>query len=220
VFEDVRELWTQYMKTHASAWGKDDPRHDLAAEVSGRLMQLDLVLTHLERAMRTAFNPEGADRVFAWMREASPKVDSGEMTFDEYVAGVPGANRTQEELATIVTARQEMGLFTEMFYFVAWRMVEVLNGRGPYGLPGVRVKAHGVRNVRNHLLEHPENHGQNFAQRLVVTSEGPVLKSMAAIVRHSTGRVEPDDDSVDRGLYANARELHGELAYTLGAALA
>ena len=221
MFDDVRDLWRRYTAAHAPEWDKGDPRYDLAAEVLKRLGWLNLVLTHLERALRTIQRvPDEDRRVFTWMKDNPPKLESGEMTGDESAARWPRSIMTQKELAAWQTAWDEIELFTETFYFVAWRMMVVLNQRGPYMLPGVRVKARGVRDVRNHLLEHPENHGQNFAQRFVITSEGPVLKNMAVIARHSTGRVEPDRDSVDRGLYANARELHDELAAALGAALA
>lgn len=45
----------------------------------------------------------------------------------------------------------------------------------------------------------------------MVTSNGPVLKTMTVVVRSDTGKVEPEDESVDRGLFGNALELHDEI---------
>lgn len=39
-----------------------------------------------------------------------------------------------------------------------------------------------------------------------VTDSGPVLRTTGAVLR-ATGRVDPDDQSIDRGLWVNAREL-------------
>ena len=102
--------------------------------------------------------------------------------------------------------------FTEAFYFFAWRLVEVLKGSGAFAFDGFsKLEAKGIRIVRNHLLQHPEKYKKNFQQSLVVTSNGPVLKTMTVVVRSDTGKVEPEDESVDRGLFVNAQELHDEI---------
>jgi hypothetical protein len=86
-------------------------------------------------------------------------------------------------------------------YFFAWGLVEVLKRSRPFAFEGFsKLKARGVRIVRNDLLQHPEKHGKNFRQWLVVTSKGPVLKTTTVVIRSDTGKVEPEKESVDRGL--------------------
>lgn len=111
-----------------------------------------------------------------------------------------------------------MRLFTEAFYFFAWRLVEALTPRGKLTFPGIKEpNARGVRIVRNLLIQHPEKpkHGGNFRQHLTITDAGPVLKSSVMVIRTATGRIDPNHDSLDRGLFANAQELHGELLKNL-----
>ena len=107
-----------------------------------------------------------------------------------------------------VRAWYEIRLFTETFYFFAWRLREVVNGGGGVEFVGVRrIQAKGVRDVRNVLIEHPE-HGKpsgNYQQSLTVTDAGPVLKSSTIVVRGASGRVDPDDASLD-GAFSSMRK--------------
>lgn len=117
-----------------------------------------------------------------------------------------------KDLHREVEAWESIGLFTEAFYFFAWRLIEVLNGNGPYRFPYLeRLRANGVRVVRNHLLQHPEKQGQNFTQGFVITSVGPVLRSREAIIDGATGKARPSGDTVDQGLHVAAIELRDEM---------
>ena len=213
MFEDVISLWRQYCDKHAPSWASDDPRHDLSAEVRDRLAQLDIVLEYLKTALAVfAGDPTETRRQLKWMMEAKSRLDAGQITEEEYLAGV-SCPKSPEELGAFVRAGAEIRLFTETFYFVAWRLREVLRRGGTLAFPGFsNFDALGVRSVRNQLMEHPErSDSRNFRQHLVVTDAGPVLKSSTMVIRAATGRAEPDSDSVDRGLFVTAQEFHDEL---------
>lgn len=223
VFEEIAELWKQYLAAHAPSWGSDDPRHDLGAEVSERLVQLDLVLTHLKRAVAAVTpGPETMRHDIAWVQGALPRLEAGEMSREEFSADLRAVPTSREQMRMWDHAWREVRLFTEIFYFFAWRLVEILKPRRREALvfTGFRnLEARGVTLVRNHLLEHPEKHGEIFQQNLTITDAGPVLKGFAVVVRSATGRTEPDGASIDRGLFVNAKELHDELLECLRAVL-
>jgi hypothetical protein len=65
-------------------------------------------------------------------------------------------------------------LFTEIFYFVAWRLRRVFNSPEPRAFRNLRrLQAKGIRDVRNLLIEHPE-HGKpvaNYQQSLTVMDQ-------------------------------------------------
>lgn len=221
MYETVRDLWKQYCTKYSADWVGNDPRHDLSAEVRERLTQLDLVLEHLSRALAlVAIDPERAKRDTEWFTKNQPRLARGEISEEEFAAGLSRTSRTPEESRGYVHAWDEVRLFTEIFYFVAWRLREVLNNRKPEAFPNLRqIKARGIRDVRNLLIQHPE-HGQpvpNYRQWLVVTGDGPVLKSSEVLVRGD--RVSAPEESVDRGLNVNADELRREIEACLTEAL-
>lgn len=214
MFENVIELWQQYTAKSAQQWASNDPRHDLSSEVRERLGQLDIVLDYLGKAMASfAGNPEENQRARDSSMQAYSKVKAGEITTDQYSELITQISaKSPEQLHAFVRAGAELRLFAEAFYFFAWRVVEILTGSGPFAFKGFgKLRAHGIRLVRNHLLQHPEKHGQNFSQFLTVTNNGPVLKSAGAIIRTSTGMIDPADESIDRGLFVNAQELHDQM---------
>lgn len=222
MFDDLVDLWKQYVAKHAHSWQPDDPRHDLSAEVRERLVQLDIVLEYLKAALAVFFgDPAETRRELQRVIQAKNRLDSGEITQEDYIARL-SAPKSPEQLRALARAADEVRLFTETFYFVAWRLREVLRRGGTLAFPGFsNFDAPGVRSVRNQLLEHPEKpDGRNFRQHLVVTDAGPVLKSPTIVLRTSTGQTEPGSESVDRGLYINAREFHDELLQRLRQALA
>jgi hypothetical protein len=219
MYETVRDLWKRYCSKYSAEWSIEDPRGDLAAEVRERLTQLDLVLDHLKRAVRIfAGDPERLRRDVKWMTEAQPRLVRGEITQEEYLAGF--SQKSEAESRACLRASEEVRLFSEMFYFVAWRLREVLNGPKPRAFPKLRrIEAKSIRHVRNVLIEHPE-HGKpvpNYRQWLTVTDDGPVLKSSVVLVRG--GSVTAPEESIDRGLYVNADELRREMEECLGEAL-
>lgn len=145
--------------------------------------------------------------------QAAKQFRSGDMTAENYEEFLKTLNaKSPDQLRIEVRAWSEMHLFTEAFYFFAWRLVEVLTRSGAFAFDGFsKLQARGIRIVRNHLLQHPEKHDKNFRQWLVVTSNGPVLKTTTVVIRSDTGKVEPEKESVDQGLFVNAQELYDEI---------
>ncbi len=110
----------------------------------------------------------------------------------------------------------ETEFFVESFYFIAFRVREILRhkNKGSYIFPNLkRCDAKGVRDVRNHLLQHPERHGGVLNQSFSVGgNNGPKLKP---------GFSEGDaPDSMDKGLWLNANEFKANLEKILTEALA
>jgi len=213
MYEPIIKPWEQYRAKQSPQWRQDDPRHHLAAEVGARLTQLDLVLDHLGASLAIiAGDPHENRRNAEWALSAGPRLGKGEITEEEYLAGLK--HKSNEQHGQFIRGFEEVRLFTEMFYLVAWRLMEVLNGSGSRAFPSVcKIKGRSIRDVRNHLIQHPEKRKPvpDYRQRLIVTDAGPVLKTSTVLVRGATGRSEPDEASVDRGLYVNAEELRGEL---------
>lgn len=165
-FENLVELWKQYTDRVAQTWASDDPRRELSSEVQNRLVQLDIILDHLKEALRLVLgDPVERRRKGQLFMQAGTKFRTGEMTQEKYneflVALSP---KSPDQVRSIFRAWNEVILFTEAFYFFAWRLVEVLTGSGAFAFEGfskLKKKARGIRIVRNHLLQHPEKYGNN-----------------------------------------------------------
>lgn len=98
----------------------------------------------------------------------------------------------------------DVEMLAEAFYYFAWRFREVIRK-----VPGFKkFDAVGIRDVRNHLIEHPEKQskvlGGSFKHG---GGEGPVLKPIRSEAQQGI--------FVDRGLLVNAAEMHDELARRL-----
>ena len=91
---------------------------------------------------------------------------------------------------------EELWLLCEVLYYVAFRAHKILEDM-PFGR---QFKAPGVRNVRNHLIEHPTGKSSGVVDRtFLVDWDGPKIKGARTsdTVRHH----------MDKGLYANVREF-------------
>jgi hypothetical protein len=155
-----------------------------------------------------------------WAQDNYHRLTSGEITQEEFIRGC--SLTTTPNPTTLMDAWDDVAIFTEAFYFCAWRMIEVLNGGGPYSFPGLnKVKVPVITIVRNHLIEHPERvkDRQNFTLGLVVLSSGPVLRSLGGMIETNSQRVVPLPESKDQGLFVAAEELRGELQHRLDQAL-
>lgn len=123
------------------------------------------------------------------------------------------AKVTREEARDSIDAQFQMKLYSESFYYLAGRARALLRNKDE-PLPGLGgFESRGVRDVRNHLLEHPEG----SASRIFIASwawggpQGPVMKSIRYAGQEDLFR--------DAGLYVNASEFIGQLEMLLGAAL-
>ena len=220
MYETVGKLWEDYRNKYSTQWQGNDPRHGLSAELSERLVQLDLILDHLKQALSSISDPQRTKRDFEWIKQAQPRFARGEMTEEEYFAGF--SPPSQRDGRSYIRAWGEVRLFTEMFYLVAWRLLQVVTTRRPVAFPKLReIKSTGIRNVRNLLIQHPEDAKAvpNYEQSLIVTDDGPVLKTKEALISGSPQRVSATSGSVDRGLYVNAEELRSKMEQCLRAAL-
>lgn len=106
-------------------------------------------------------------------------------------------------------------LCTESFYYLAFRFRQILTVAnkltGNHALPLLKsFEASGVRDVRNHLVEHPEGRSsQRFSQdHSLGGASGPRLKLDAGATEY-----------LDAGLFANAAEFKRELGRLLSAAI-
>ncbi|MGI8648414.1 MAG: hypothetical protein DLM55_12245 [Acidimicrobiales bacterium] len=206
----------------ATAIPEDDVRHDLAAEVGTRLGQLDLILNHLRIALDVVIpDRQEWERVNSWSRDNYPALKRGEISIEQWIGGT--ILPCQVERQDYFEAWESINLFTESFYFVAWRLREVLNIKDDgnrFRLPGLgKIKAEGIRDIRNQLLQHPEKDYKNsdkcrrrFTQGLAVTDYGPVLRTTETAIKFATGETIPTGSSVDKeGLYVTSEKFRDEL---------
>ena len=108
----------------------------------------------------------------------------------------------------------EMELFCECFHFIAFRVREILKykNKNSYIFPDLKsFEAKGVRDVRNHLIQHPERHGGLLVNSFSVDIDGPKLKPC-----FQEGDVP---DSRDNGLWSNANEFKNNLEKIIKEAL-
>lgn len=174
-------------------------------EVRQRLEQADLLLRKAKESERTA----------------SAAIKRSQEAFKEYVesATIKEFTTTEAPRDVAVTPEEhqvwndaslELLTFTEAFYYFAHRVRQIFRKELIPGLK--RFEAEGVRNVRNHLMEHPESkdgveapHSWGWGKE-----HGPVLKAVRPV---------GDMRFSDPGLYVNAQELADNLEAALQRAL-
>jgi hypothetical protein len=102
----------------------------------------------------------------------------------------------------------EIRLLLESFYHSAARVADILRD-SKQAFPGIgRLEAKGIREVRNHLVQHPTRHrGVPVYSMAVGGPIGPQLKP----VRYS----EDPEGTLDQGLLANAAEFELTLEHAL-----
>ena len=117
-----------------------------------------------------------------------------------------GLLRHLESVAPIDLNGTEINVLTEAFYYVAARLRTVLREH----IPGLRrFEVAGVRDVRNKLLEHPEDKSSTVIEngRSYSLTDGPIIKGVR---RTDKAHIFPD-----RGLYVNAEEFRSVLVERL-----
>lgn len=164
---------------------------ELAVEAVERLKQLDLLLTRvavIQRHISTSRNL--CIRDFLLSIEATP-------------VGLESADEGQVIAEGFFHAR----LYAETFYYLAFRFRQILTTKNSatrkYTFPNLKsFEATGVRDVRNHLLEHPERRTSQVFSRdhSLGGLDGPKLKIDTS-----------GTDHVDRGLFVNAAEFKQSL---------
>jgi hypothetical protein len=146
----------------------------------------------------------GGDELFDWMIEATERLKQLVHILTRLEAlqayrDEDPADRDRDEWT-------EMQTYTEAFYWIAFRLQHVMEK-----LPGLSFKAVGVRDVRNHLLEHPEkkDSGVIFGVIGLQADVGPVIKARR--------RLGTDAKWTDAGLKPNAEEYALKLERVLRA---
>jgi hypothetical protein len=221
MFEAVGELWKEYLTLVSGDWLESDVRHGLGSEVRNRLRQIDLILRHLHEAVgAVASDPVESHKWMERFLASWAEMARGEITQKEFeqASAMPA-----RDAAALIDSWDDVWIFTETFYFYAWRVVEILNDRGPREFPSLDdVKARAINVARNQLIQHPEHAksgSQDLNQGLVLTSSGPVLRSLSAILRLDVVRLDPSPDSKDQGLFTAAEELRDELEQRFNVAI-
>jgi len=208
-FHTTIELFDRYLRAmHAGA--APGFNADLGAEMRERLEQLGWLVNRIQelevRADAAASRPMAAfvEHVERVKREGLDYTTTPAPEAVKYTAG---------EARQKADADFEIKLLTEAFYYLAGRVHTLVKNKAE-PLPGLKAfDPAGVRNVRNHLIEHPEGRDS----RVFIVSwgrggvEGPVLKSIRYANDTSTFR--------DPGLYSNAVEFRDLLEVLLHRAL-
>src|SRR6266705_3283533 len=151
----------------SSSYGNLCDRH-LLSEFHDRLVRLRFAFTRIFQLAPKAM--EAAYRMAGWrVDKATGKIVE---RFD------PTAIRADR---TLVRQKQdleaELFILTEWFYYTAWRLREIVHAK-KCGLPGLcGFEATGVRDVRNHILQHPEKYDVNrqVQSTSISDTEGPML---------------------------------------------
>jgi hypothetical protein len=104
-------------------------------------------------------------------------------------------------MESMFQATEMLELFTECFYFIAWRLREILL------LPGLtKFDAPRVRAVRNQLIEHPDPEAQSHLPAFQIDDKvGPMLKPF----------LREGSPPIDRGLCVNVEEFRTNLERVL-----
>lgn len=106
----------------------------------------------------------------------------------------------------------EMKVLTEAFYYKAFRVQKLINME-PYPAL-ISFKCRAVRDIRNHLLEHPEGGASG------VTSGGFGFGGIVGPALKYGRSVEVPTVFPDAGLYVNSEEFRSNLEHALEMAIA
>jgi hypothetical protein len=188
MYSELVESFSRYAKLITSQSGARNPaRDDLAAEVVERLQQLNYIIHQLDEI----------DSQFGKMVTIEVINERGEK--EHYNA----AHERDQHLQFV------MRLLTESFYYFSFRARQILRNK-VHAFPGLgSFEAVGVRDVRNHLIEHPEGELSRVFNRTFMWSPdtGMHLKP---------SRHEWENSSfVDVGIKANAKEFAERLSAAL-----
>lgn len=105
------------------------------------------------------------------------------------------SSKTDVLLSDALTA---LAMYSESFYYTAFRI------SGVFKELGFKFKSIGVRDVRNHLLEHPQVLSTSFSTDNA--KSGPILKNTRRIEVAYKGKLETEVLK-DKGLFINFEEF-------------
>jgi hypothetical protein len=163
---------------------------NLWEEAQERLAQLDFLLCRVKDLQA---------KHWTVMSAQADAVTSAQTPSDKERVRASAISRRRHAVA--LNLMFELKLSTEAFYYFAARFIRILNC-----FPQLKnFDAPGVRNVRNHLLEHSDSARDITQQDWGYSNTGPALKS--------TGSRPKGKENVpkDPGLFINADELRNRL---------
>lgn len=205
-FKSTISLFGEYYRHQDST--NTDFNKDAASEAGSRLEQLDRVLSKVA-SFEVSDNEfiEYFNYVLSRIdKEAPDPTNSGTWNGE-----LKALYKSMQQRAGSVERREirhEIIFLTEAFYYFAFRTREVLRL-----LPGLaKFECVGVRDVRNHLIEHPEKQSKVFIVSFGWGGKnGPTVKALRYNYQ--------EDIFVDKGLYINAQEFKENLEVRLQANL-
>ena len=206
-FDDTIDLFDRYYRAADQAQLAGFNR-DLGCEVRERLEQLRWLedeIRSLHRQAQAIFQ-----RVADAMDAHAERLNREGLSHEEQPAPAE-VKMTPEEIEQDRSVGLRLKLFTESFYYIAFRVQSILRHKEE-PLPGLRsFKCPGVRDVRNHLLEHPDGRDSRvFLQSLSCGGpNGPALKTVRPRGQENVHR--------DAGLFPNAEEFRRNLERLLRA---
>ncbi|HET6407276.1 MAG TPA: hypothetical protein VFG14_05300 [Chthoniobacteraceae bacterium] len=177
-------------------------RGDAANEVRERLLHLTYLVERVRQLERQAreLMTRGTEEIQLYIEETK----KAGIEFDP--ANLPAAaKRSPEEIKNLDAWTTEAQIFTEAFYYFSGRIRSLLRHKSE-PIPRLHsFECEGVRNVRNHLIEHPEGGNSLVLIRSFgwVGDNGPVVKA----VRYS----HQEKTFPDAGLYRNAEVFKANL---------
>lgn len=206
--DDAIEAFRRY-QTRVQPLAHNSYNPDLAAEVSEKLLSMRWLLT-------TVRDAEG--RHTREVREALFRSQKVHTMYNATIANGRTMLTTgsPDILKEVVDSSEKNGVViktgVESFYHFAFRVREILNHHTK-PLPGIgSFECIEIRDVRNHLLVHPERHTQLYAQSWSWDTEGgPALKNFGPFANPEHVR--------DQGLYVNARSFEERFVTCVDSAL-
>jgi hypothetical protein len=162
-------------------------------EVKERLQQMNWLLEQIRPRDQelSAINARSGQR----MKEHIERLQRANLSYADTPVP-PDWPLSRADCERITELMFKIQLYTECFYYVAGRARSILRT-----LPNLKsFDAQGVRNVRNHLIEHPEGKASGVLSRSFAFGgkHGPMVKA----IRDSGETAFPD-----AGLFVNAREF-------------
>jgi len=200
VFTRCIELFAEYHRV-ADAKKIEGFSAPLGCEVTERLHQMTWLLGQI-RPREDELNTISA-RAGSRLKEHVEHVKAAGLSYED-TPMPPEAQMSRENGYRSIALMFEIKLHVECFYYFAARARSIIRG-----MPQVKsFEATGVRNVRNHLIEHPEGRASQVLSRSFGFggANGPVVKA----IRESTETAHPD-----AGLFAKPREFADNLEKTL-----
>lgn len=194
MFENSRKfLETYFFKAKKSGALTDRTTHVLL-ELRGRLRQLQYSYKKIRGlsdnllAEQELTNP-GTTHILVYVEQGDPEESPDRIA---KISPLP-----QDELIVLL----------ESFYYSAHRCVDLVNDHRKH-LPGLgRVKAKGIVDARNHLIEHTNKKNGNPVFSFQTGPSGPRLRALSWS--------KFDSSSNDPGLWANADEFQDKIEASL-----